>query len=76
MKIIEWPNGEQCYPFPVSCRKETVIRKTNLSGVCALARHLMAVEIARDRGKRPSNARSAALEQEARQWLEKQKEQA
>ena len=76
MKINEQPGGEQGYPLPQACRKERVIRKTNLSGVCALARSLMAKEIARIRGRRPSNARLSALDQEAMQWLERQKEQA
>jgi hypothetical protein len=76
MEISERPNGEQDYPLPQACRKERVVRKTNLSGVCALARHFMAVERARMRGKRPSNARLTALEREAMQWVERQKEQA
>lgn len=76
MEINEQPGGEQVYLFPEACRKERVVRKTNLSGVCALARHFMAVERARMRGKRPSNARLTALEREAMQWLERQKEQA
>jgi len=75
MEMSEQPGGEQGYPLPEACRKQRVIRKTNLSGVCALARQLMAKERARMRGKRPSNAPSSALEQEARQWVEKQKEQ-
>lgn len=76
MEISEQPNGERVYPLPQACKRERVIRKTNLTGVCALARHFMAVERARMRGKRPSNARLTALEQEAMQWVERQKEQA
>jgi len=75
MEISEQPNGERVYQLPQDCKRERVIRKTNLSGVCALARHFMAVERARMRGKRPSNAPLTALEKEARQWAERQKEQ-
>ena len=76
MEINERPGGEPGYPLPQACKRERVVRKTNLSGVCALARHFMAVERARMRGKRPSNARLTALEREAMQWVERQKEQA
>jgi len=76
MEINEQPGGEQVYPLPQDCKREREVRKTNLSGVCGLARHFMAVERARMRGKRPSNACLTALEQEARQWVERQKEQA
>ncbi|MCX5994072.1 MAG: hypothetical protein NT177_07655 [Chloroflexi bacterium] len=76
MEISEQPGGEPGYPLPQACKRERVIRKTNLSGVCALARHFMAVERARMRGKRPSNARLTALEREAMQWVERQKGQA
>lgn len=76
MEISEQSSGERIYPLPQACKRERVVRKTNLSGVCALARHFMAVERARMLGKRPSNARLTALEREAIKWLERQKEQA
>ena len=76
MEMSDQLNAQQGYPLPQDCRRERVVRKTNLSGVCALARQLMAKELARIRGKRPSNAPPSALDQEAREWVERQKEQA
>jgi len=76
MEINKQPGGERVYPLPQACKRQRVIRKSNLSGVCALARHFMAVERARMRGKRPSNAPLTALERDAMQWVERQKEQA
>jgi hypothetical protein len=47
-----------------------VTRRVNMAGVCALSRHLMAIERARALGRRPVDLRAYALEQAGRRWAE------
>lgn len=48
----------------------TVTKRVNMAGVCALSRHLMALERARALGRKPVDLGAWALEQAGRRWAE------